>query len=123
MLGLAEALFHRFLDPRQPGAVLVFGQLAHAAHAPVAQVVDVIHFALAVAQVHQDFHHIQNVFVRQHHSPGAAAAPDAGVELHAPHAREVVGVGVVKQAVKQRLHRVFGGRLAGAHHAVDGHAG
>ena len=55
--------------------------------------------------------------------PVRLVAADLGVELHAAHARQVVGVGVVEQALEQGLHRVFGRRLAGAHHAVDGHAG
>ena len=59
--------------------------------------------------------------VERHRAFGRVAA-DAGVELHAPDARQVVGVLVVEQASEQRLHGVFGRRLAGAHHAVDGHA-
>ena len=123
LLGLAQTLFHSLLDPCQTGAVLVLGQLAHAAHAAVTQVVDVVHFAIAVAQVHQNLDHSQDVFVGQHHGAGGAFVAHLGIELHAPHARQVVGVGVVEQALEQGLHRVFGRWLAGAHHAVDGDAG
>ena len=122
LLGLAQTLFHGLFDPCQTGAVLVFGQFADATHAAVAQVVDVIDFAVAVAQVHQDLDHGQDVLVGQHHRAGGFVAAHLGVELHAAHARQVVGVRVVEQALEQGLHRVFRRRLAGAHHAVDGHA-
>ena len=122
LLRLTQALFHGFLNARQTGAVLVLSQLTHATHAAVTQVVDVIDIATAIAQVDQDFDNRQNVFVGQHHRAGGLGAAHLGVELHAAHARQVIGVGVVEQALEQRLHGVFGRRLAGAHHAVDGHA-
>ena len=120
-LGLTQTLLHGFLDSSQARAVLVFGQLAHAAHASVAQVVDVVHIAVTVAQVHQDLDDVQDVLVGQRHRTFRHITAHAGVELHAAHARQVVGVGVVEEPVEQRLHRVFRGRLAGAHHAVDRH--
>ena len=120
-LGLAEALFHRLLDPRQTAAVLVLGQFADAAHAPVAEVVDVVDFAAAVAQFDQDLDHVEDVLVRQRHRAFGRVAPNAGVEFHAADAAQVIAVAVVEQALEQGLHRVFRRRLAGAHHAVDGH--
>ena len=123
LLGSAQTLFHGFFNPCQTCAELVFCQLAHAAHAAVAQVVNVIDFATAIAQLNQNFDHGQNVFVRKHHGAFRLFTANAGVKLHAPHAREVVAVGTVEQAVKQSLHRIFGRRLARAHHAVDGNAG
>jgi hypothetical protein len=122
-LGLAEALLHRLLDAREARAVLVLGQFADAAHAPVAEVVDVVHLAAAVAQLDEDLHHVEDVLVGQRHRAFRRVAADAGVELHAAHAREVVGVGRIEQAMEQGLDGVLRRRLAGAHHAVDGHAG
>ncbi|MCY1508640.1 hypothetical protein D9M68_429550 [compost metagenome] len=122
LLGLTQTFLHGLLDTCQTGAVLVFGQFADATHAAVAQVVDVVDFAVAVAQVHEDLDHGQDVFVGQHHRAGRFVAADLGVELHAAHARQVVRVRVVEQALEQGLHRVFRRRLARAHHAVDGHA-
>ena len=121
-LGLAETLLHRLLDARQAAAVLVLGQFADTTHTPVAQVVDVVDFAVAVAQIDQDLDDVEDVLVAQRHRAFGRVAADAGVELHAADAAQVVGVGAVEQPVEQRFHRVFGRRLAGAHHAVDGHA-
>ena len=55
-------------------------------------------------------------------APVSSLLPDAAVELHAAHGRQVVALFREEQAVEQRLDRVFRGRLARAHHAVDGDA-
>ena len=122
LLSLTQTFLHSLFDTRQASAVLVLSQFAHAAHAAVAQMVDIVHLATAIAQIHEDLDHGQDVFVGQHHGACGFVAADLGVELHAAHAREVVRVGVVEQALEQGLHGVFRRRLAGAHHAVDGHA-
>ncbi len=121
-LGLAQALLHGLLDAREAAAVLVLGQLADAAHAAVAEVVDVVDLAAAVAQLDEDLDDVEDVLVAQRHGAVGGVAADAGVELHAAHARQVVGVTAVEQAVEQRLDGVFRRGLAGAHHAIDGHA-
>jgi len=121
LLSLTQTLFHGLLDTGQTGAVLVLGEFANTTHAAVAQVIDIVDFAIAVAKIHQDLDHSEDVVIGQHHRAGGLVTADFGVELHATHAREVVGVGVVEQALEQGLHRVLGRRLAGAHHAVDGH--
>ena len=121
-LGLAETLLDRLLDPGEAGAVLVLGQLADATHPAIAEVVDVVDFAAAVAQLDQDLDDVEDVLVRQRHRAFRHVAADPGVELHPADARQVVGVGRVEQAMEQGLDRVFGRRLAGPHHAVDGDA-
>ena len=123
LLGLTQALFHSLLDTRQARTVLVFGQLTHATHATVAQVVDVINFAAAIAQIHEDLDHGQDVFVGQHFRPGRFGPTHLGVEFHTAHARQVIRVGVVEQALEQGLHRVFCWWLTGTHHAVNGNTG
>ncbi len=85
LLGLTQALFNGLFNTGQTGSVLVFGQLTHAAHTTVAQVVDIVHFATAITQVHQDFDNRQNVFVVQDHLSGRFAAAYSGIELHATH--------------------------------------
>jgi len=51
---------------------------------------------------------------------GLADVADATVELHAADSRKVVAVFREEQAVEQRVDGILGGRLARAHHAVDG---
>ena len=85
LLCLTQTLFHSFFDTCQTGAVLVLGQLAHATYAAIAQVIDVIDFAAAIAQINQDLDHGQDVFVGEHHGAGGLVAAHAGVELHTTH--------------------------------------
>ena len=119
LLGLTQTLFDGFLNPRQTGAVLVLGEFAHATHAAVAQVVNVIDFTATVSEVHQNLHHRQNVIIGEHHGTGGVGVADFGIELHSPNTRQIVGVGVVKKALEKGLHRIFGGRLARTHHAIN----
>ena len=81
--------------------------------------IDVVHLATAVSQLHQNLDHIHDVFIGKHHGAFGTVAAHAGVEFHAAHTREIVAVFAVEQAVEQRLHGIFGRRLARAHHAVD----
>ncbi len=85
--------------------------------------VDVVDFATAIAQLDEDLDDGDDVLVGQRHRAFGTVAADARVELHAAHARQVVRVFAVEQAVEQRFDGVFGRRLAGAHHAVDGDTG
>ena len=121
LLCLTQTLFHSFFDTCQTCAVLVLGQLAHATYAAIAQVIDVIDFAAAIAQINQDLDHGQDVFVGEHHWTGGLVAAHTGVELHTTHARQIIRIGVVEQALEQGLHCVFCRWLTRAHHAVDGH--
>ncbi len=118
-LGLREALAHRALDAHQAGAELVLRKLADGTHTAVSEVVDVVDLAAAVAQLDQDLDDRDDVVVGQRHLPGELVAADAAVELHAADVGEVVAVLVEEEPAEERLHRVLGGRLAGAHHAVD----
>ena len=117
---LRQALLHRALDAHQARPELVLGQFAHRTHAPVAEVIDIVDLAPAVPEFDQDADDCEDVLVRQRHRPGKFAPADAAVEFHAAHGRQVVALFGVEQAVEQRLHRLFRGRLARAHHAVDG---
>src|SRR5439155_21138794 len=120
--GLAEAFLDGALDAHQAGAELVFRQFANATHAAVTQVVDVVDFAAAIAQLDQDLDHGQDVFVRQGHVADQFVTADTAVELHAADGRQVVTLRAVEQAVEQRFHRLFGRRFARTHHAIDRHA-
>jgi hypothetical protein len=82
-LGLAQALLDGLLDAGEARAVLVLGQFADATHAAVAQVVDVVHVAVAVAQVDEDLDDVEDVLVAERHLAFGRVAAHAGVELHA----------------------------------------
>ena len=65
--GLIQTLFHGTFHARQTGTELVFHQFAHRTHATIAQMVNIVHFAMAVAQLyqrgnrHHDIFHTQNM--------------------------------------------------------------
>ena len=115
----AHALLDRALHAQQADAELVFHQLADRTHAAIAEIVDVVDFAAAVAQFRQRLDDGQNVFLAQHaHRVGRIEA-QAHVHLHAADARQVVALGVEEQLAEQGLGRVERRRLARAHDAID----
>ncbi len=118
-LGDGQTLLDRALDAHQAQTELVLGHLAHAADTSVAQVVDVVGAAVAVAQVDQDLEHIQDVLGRQHALALVGLATHAAIELHPPHGGEVVAILREEQVGEQVLRGVLGRRLARTHHAVD----
>ena len=118
-LSLAEALLDRALDAHQSRAELVFRQLAHRAHAPVPEVIDVVDLAAAVAQLDEDLDDRDDVIVGERPCSRQLAAADATIELHPSDRRQVVTLFREEQAVEQRLDRFLGRGLAGAHHAID----
>ena len=85
-LGDRQALLDRALDAHQADAERVLRHLADAAHAAVAQVIDVIDGAVAVTDVDQHLEHVEDVVLRQDLRAGDLLAADAAVELHAAHA-------------------------------------
>ena len=84
--------------------------------------VDIVHFASAIAQIDEHLDYSKDVFVGQHHGTGGFSTAHFGVEFHPANAGQVIGVRVVEQALEQRLHGIFRRWLTGAHHAVDRHA-
>ena len=140
--GLAETLLHRALDAHETRAELVLGELADRAHPAIAEMVDVVDLAAAVAQLDQDADDGEDVVPRQHALALRAHRTDAVVEgrqplgglfdalrrvgapieLHPAHGREVVALLGEEEPVEQRLDRILGRRLARAHHPVDRHA-
>ena len=63
--GLTEAFLDRAFHTRQTGTESVFRQLAHGAHTAIAEMIDVVNFAASIAQIDQNFHHRDDVLVRQ----------------------------------------------------------
>src|SRR6185312_9834300 len=119
----------------------IFRHFTDAAHAAVAQMIDVVHLAIAVADVDQDLEHIDDVgglaelldhalrrlvraaaevlAVIENTGAGDLLAADPAVELHAAHGRKVVALPIEEEVREEVLCRILGRRLAGTHHAID----
>ncbi len=117
---------HLFLDGAlhadEADAELVLHQLAHGAHAAVAEVIDVVHHADVLAQLEQVADGRVEVLRRQ----GAMVEMgrvlvfvELDVELQPAHAREVVLAGVKEHALEERRRGVERRRVAGTQLAVD----
>ena len=91
-LGERQTLLDGALDAHQADTECVLGHLADAAHAAVAQVVDVVDGAVAVADVDQRLQHRDDVVLAEHARAFGLVAADAAVELHAADGREVVAL-------------------------------
>ncbi len=114
-----HALLDRALHAQQTDAVLVLHQLADRAHPAVAEIVDVVDFALAVAQIDQRLDDRKDVILAQHAMGVGRVEIEAHVHLHAADRREVVTVAVEEQRAEHRFRRLHRRRLARTHDAVD----
>ena len=117
---------HLFLDGAlhadQADAELVFQQLAHRADAAVAEVIDVVHRADALAQLQQVLDGVVEVFRIERalvERGGIRVVVQLDVELHAAHAREIVLARVEEHALEQLGGGVERRRIAGTQLAVD----
>ena len=81
--------------------------------------VNIINKAVAVANLDENFHHFENIFLRQRTFTGQFLATNATVELHTTNRRQVVAVTGKEQVLEQVLGRILGRRLTWTHHAVD----
>ena len=114
-----EPLFHRALHAHQADAELVFRHLAHGADATVTEVVNIIDHALAVTDIDQCTHYIDDVFFIERGRASLVLTAEATIELHTPYGRQVVALWGEEQVLEQVLCRLLGRGLARAHHAVD----
>ena len=114
-----HALLDRALHAQQADAVLIFHQLADRAHPAIAEMVDVVDLALAVAQIDQRADDRDDVFLAQHAHGVGRVEVEAHVHLDAADGGQVVALAVEEQRTEHRFRGVDGRRLARAHHAVD----
>ena len=114
-----HALLDGALHAQQAEAILIFHQFADRTHTAVAEVVDVVDFALAVAQVDQHPDHGQDVFLAQNAHGVGDVEVETHVHLDAADGREVVALGIEEQRVEHRFGRIHGRRLTRTHDAVD----
>jgi hypothetical protein len=99
-----HALLHRALHAQQADAILVFQQLADRADTAVAEIVDIVDFALAVLEVHQFLDHGEDVLGAQRGDGVLGIEAETHVELDAAHGRQVIALGIEEQAAN-RLRR------------------
>ena len=114
-----HALLDRALHAQEADAVLILHQLADRAHPAVAEMIDVVDLALAVAQVDQRANDRDDVFLAQHPHGVGRVEVEPHVHLHPTDRREVVTLGVEEQRLEHVLRGVERRRLARTHHAVD----
>ena len=114
-----HAFLDRALHADEADAERVLEQLAHRTDAAVAEVVDVVDFALAVLEVEHGAHHGDDVFLAQRALRVGSIDAEAHVHLHAADGREVVALAIEEELVEQRFAGFERRRLAGTHDAVD----
>ena len=114
-----QTLAHSPFDANETHAERVFGHFPDAAHAAIAEVIDVVNDALAVADIDQRLQDGNDVLLVEDTSAGNFAAPDAAIKLHAPYRGQVVTFRIEEQVLEQVLSRVLCRRLSRAHHPID----
>ena len=102
----AHALLDGALHAQQADAILILHQLADRAHPAVAEMVDVVDLALAVAQADQRLDHGEDVLLAQRAHRVRRVEVEPHVHLHPADGREVVALGVEEDAVEQRRPRL-----------------
>ena len=114
-----HALAHGAFEPDESETELVLDEFAHRTDAPVAEVVDVVALALAVAQFNKGLNHAYDVFLAQCADGVVAFNVKARVQLHPSHIGQVVARLIEEELLKQSFGGIDGGGLARAHDPVD----
>ena len=115
----AHALLDGALHAQEADAILILHQLADRAHPAVAEMVDVVDLALAVAQVEQRADHRDDVFLAQHAHAVVGVEIEPHVHLDAADRRKIVALRIEEQRLEHRLRGVERRRLARTHDTVD----
>ena len=115
----AHPLLDGALHAQQADPELVLHQLAHRAHPAVAEIVDVVDFATAVAQLRQRLEDGEDVVLAQHPHGVGRIQPHAHIHLHPAHRRQVVALRIEEKLAEQGFGRIQRRRLAGTHDPVN----
>ena len=115
----AHALLDGALHAHQADPVLVLEQLADGAHPAVAEMVDIVDGALAVAQVDQVAHHLEDVLLGQGGVLQRRLEAQLVVELEAADGGKIVALGIEEEAVEEGAGAFQGRRIAGTQPPVD----
>jgi hypothetical protein len=107
-----HALLDRAFHAQEPDAILILHELADRAHPTVAEVIDVVDLAFAVAQIDQRADHRDDVVLAQHAHGVGRVEVEPHVHLDAAHRREVVALGIEEQRLEHVLRGIERRRLA-----------
>ena len=124
-VGNRHAFAHDSLHAEQADAELLLNELAHGAHAAVAEMVDVVRMAAAIgpaqAVIHPDLlaNDVDQVLLAKPTLAYVVAHRKAAVELVAAHAAEVVAAREEEQRVQQVPRVVVRWRVAGSNLAIE----
>ena len=114
-----HALLDGALHAQQADAILIFHQLADRAHPAIAEMVDVVDLALAVAQTDQRLDHREDVVLAQDAHGVVDGEVETHVHLDAADRGQVVALRIEEQRLEHVLRRVDRRRLARTHDAID----
>ena len=120
-LDRSHPLFDRFLHAQQAGAVLVLHEFANRPHPAVAEMVDVVHGALAVAQIDKRLDASDDVFPSERALLVVRFKLETHIHLDPANGGQIVAVGIVQGLLEKLLRSVFSRRFAGTQHAEDVH--
>ncbi len=114
-----HALLGRASQLEQTLAELVRGELGDRAHAPVAQVVDVVDLALVGPQVEQVLDRVDDVVRLEHLHVERGLLRELAVQAETAHATQAVALGIEELLVEQLARLLALDRVARAQAAVD----
>src|SRR5262245_40745310 len=115
----AHALLDGALHADETDAVLILHQLADRTHAAVAEVVDVVDLPVAVLELDQVLHDLEDVLAAQRALVEGRVQLELVVELEPPDARQVVALRVEEEVVEEGGGGLRRGRIARTQAAVD----
>src|SRR5262249_57252470 len=114
-----HAFLDRALHTQQTDAILIFHQLADRPHPAIAEMIDVIDLARAVAQIDERADHRDDVVATKHPHRIGRVEIETHVHLYAAYSRKVVALGIEEQRTEHCLGGFHGRGFARPHHAID----
>ena len=118
-LDRAHPLANGALHTQQANAILVFHQFPDRANPPVAKVVDIVGFPMAVLETNQRFYDFQNIFLTQDTDRILHIKIKTQVHFHPADSREIIAFRIEKQPVEKRFRCFLGRRLTRTHNPVN----
>ncbi len=98
---------------------MVFEKLANRTHTPVAKVIDIINFTLAVLQIDESFDDSQYVFLAKNRIIIRRIEIETHVEFDTANSRQVITLRIEEQSFEQSFCGFTGWRLARTHDTIN----